>query len=98
MTVNFAPTSCLREQETRQEVRAPAGRGVAGRVRTTAEWVAYFRANAARRRPVPWQAGAEGPAGEPSAPARSLQARQLGGTLAGRPLRRAAARSRAPAG
>src|SRR5438874_9115726 len=71
---------------------APAGRGVAGRVRTTAEWLAYFRANAARLRPVPWRAGAEVTAAELSAIARSLQAWQLGETSDGRHLRRAAAR------
>jgi hypothetical protein len=67
-------------------------------VRTTAEWLAYFRANAARPRPVPWQAGAEVTAEELSPIARSLQAWQLGETSDGRHLRRAAARYGARAG
>ena len=63
----------------------------APRARSTAEWLAYFRANAARRRPIPWQAGADVAASQLAAIARSLQAWQLGETSDGRHLRAAAA-------
>jgi hypothetical protein len=59
---------------------------------TTAEWLVYFRDNAARLRPIPWQAGAEATAEELTSIARSSQAWQLGETSDGRHLRAAAAR------
>src|SRR5437870_3892829 len=61
-------------------------------MRTTAEWVGYFRTNAARWRPIPWQRGAEVTSAHLAAVARSLQAWQLGETSDGRHLRAAAAR------
>jgi hypothetical protein len=56
--------------------RAGAGEPEAAvrRVRTTAEWLAHFRRNAARHRPIPWEGGAGVTAAELSAIARSLQA------------------------
>ncbi len=60
--------------------------------RSTAEWVAYFRSNAVRSRPIPWRCGAEVTAAELAAIGRSLQAWQLGETSDGRHLRAAAAR------
>jgi hypothetical protein len=61
-------------------------------VRTAAEWVTFFRANAARCRPVPWGRGAEVTAGQLAAIARSLQGWQLGETSDGSHLRAVAAR------
>lgn len=61
-------------------------------VRATSEWVAYFRANLAECRAIPWERGAEVSAAELSAIARSLQAWQLGETSEGHHLRAAAAR------
>src|SRR5262249_23436083 len=55
-------------------------------------WVAYFRANAERCRPIPWECGACVTPAELAAIARSLQAWQLGETSDGRHLRAAAAR------
>src|SRR5437588_10327220 len=69
-----------------------------GRVRSTAEWLAYFRANAARCRPIPWEVGADVAAPQLAAIARSLQAWQLGETSDGRHLRAAAARHAARVG
>jgi hypothetical protein len=60
--------------------------------RRTADWVAYFRRNAARCRPIPWGCGAEVTVAELSAIGRSLQAWQLGETSDGRHLRAAAER------
>jgi hypothetical protein len=75
----------------------PEGRKAASpprspRVRSTAEWLAYFRANAAKRRPIPWEAGCEVAAPQLEAIARSLQGWQLGETSDGHHLRAAAAR------
>lgn len=56
-----------------------------------AEWLAWFRANAARCRPVPWERGAEVTPAELTAIARSLQGWQLGETSDGRHLWAAAA-------
>lgn len=62
------------------------------RVWTSGEWLAYFDANLARCRPIPWKRGAEATAAELAAITRSLQAWQLGETSDGRHLRAAAAR------
>ncbi|HEY8506673.1 MAG TPA: ferritin-like domain-containing protein [Gemmataceae bacterium] len=62
------------------------------RLLTSAEWVAYFRANLARCRPIPWERGAEVTPGELAAIARSLRGWQLGETSDGNHLRAAAAR------
>src|SRR4051794_20092422 len=61
-------------------------------VRTSIEWLAYFRANLAADPKVPWDRGAGVTPGELRAIARSLQAWQLGETSEGRHLRAAAAR------
>ncbi len=62
------------------------------RVRTSAEWRSYFRANLANERPIPWERGAEVTPAELDAITRSLQAWQLGETSDGRHLRAAANR------
>jgi hypothetical protein len=59
---------------------------------TSAEWVEYFRANAARAWGVPWHKGAGVTREELGAITRSLQAWQLGETSDGSHLRAAAAR------
>jgi hypothetical protein len=59
---------------------------------STAEWLAYFQANAARSRPIPWERGPEAPPEQIAAIARSLQAWQLGETSDGRHLLVAAVR------
>jgi hypothetical protein len=59
---------------------------------TGAEWLAHFRANAERPRPIPWIRGAGVSLAELAAVARSLQAWQLGETSDGRHLRAAAVR------
>jgi hypothetical protein len=53
------------------------------RLLTSAEWVAYFRANAAQVRPLLWGRGAEVTDEELAAISRSLQAWQLGETSDG---------------
>ena len=58
----------------------------------------YFRANAGRRRPIPWQAGGTVDASQLAAVGRSLQGWQLGETSEGRHLRAAAARYAARVG
>lgn len=62
------------------------------RLQTTAEWLAYFRANAAKCRPIPWEQGVQVTSAQLAALARSLQAWQLGETSDGCHLRAAAAR------
>lgn len=59
-------------------------------VRSSAEWVAYFQANAANLKEVPWHAGAGVTAEEIDRIAESLRAWQLGETSDGRHLLRAA--------
>ena len=78
--------------------RKPAPQGSTPRVlarrrcRTAAAWLAYFRRNAARCRPIPWEMGAQVTAEELTAVVCSLQAWQLGETSDGRHLLAAAAR------
>jgi hypothetical protein len=93
MVIYFETQSVLQNQ-------AIGGRParVPRRAWTTAQWLAYFRANAAPRRPVPWRYGAEVTAAELAAVGRSLQAWQLGETSDGRHLRAAAARYAANVG
>jgi hypothetical protein len=52
-------------------------------VRTSREWIAYFTANAANRRPIPWQLGAAVTEAELSEIAVSLRAWQLAETSDG---------------
>ena len=93
MAVGFETKSYLLYQVKKAETRTRTTETAAGnRPRTTAEWVAYFRANAAKDWPVLWDNGAEVTAEELHAIARSLQAWQLGETSEGRHLRAAAAR------
>jgi hypothetical protein len=61
-------------------------------VRTSAEWVAYFRANAARLLEIPWELGAGVTPEEVAVVVKSLRAWQLGETSDGAHLRAAAAR------
>lgn len=61
-------------------------------VRSSAEWVAYLQANAARRLDVPWEAGPELTADERAMIAASLAAWQLGETSDGSHLLAAARR------
>ncbi len=68
------------------------------RAGTTEAWLTYFRANAARHRPVPWEEGAGVTPEELLEIARSLQAWQLGETSEGGHLRAAAARYAARVG
>src|SRR4051812_26649114 len=68
---------------------APARRPA---VWTSARWVAYFHANAGRRRPVPWEDGAGVTVEEVAAITPSLRGWQLGETSDGRHLLTAAAR------
>jgi hypothetical protein len=68
-----------------------AGTAPLPRPRSGAEWAAYFRANAGRQRPVPWQTGAGATATELEAIAASLRGWQLGETSDGSHLRAAAA-------
>src|SRR5262249_9878366 len=68
------------------------------RVRTTADWLTYFRENAGRCRPIPWHRGAEATPAQLEAITRSLQAWQLGETSDGRHLRAASARYAARVG
>jgi hypothetical protein len=65
---------------------------------TTEAWVAYFRANAATERRIPWDSGAGVTVEELAAIGRSLQAWQLGETSEGHHLRTAAARYAARVG
>ena len=62
------------------------------RVRTSAEWVAHFEANAARLRFIPWEDGAGATDEETTAIADSLRAWQLGETSDGSHLLAAAER------
>jgi hypothetical protein len=61
-------------------------------IRTSVEWLAYFRANLADEPNIPWELGADVTADELAPISRSLQAWQLGETSDGRHLRAAAAR------
>jgi hypothetical protein len=85
MSVNFAVQS-------RSAVERRATTEVRFEPRTSAQWAAYFRANAAKQRLIAWERGAETAPAELAAIARSLQAWQLGETSDGRHLRAAATR------
>jgi hypothetical protein len=93
MAINFASQITLLKAPS--ETIRPNGTACShgyDRLWTAAEWVAYFRANLAACRPIPWDRGAEVTAGELDAIAQSLQGWQLGETSDGRHLRAAAAR------
>jgi hypothetical protein len=90
MTINFVSQSSLPESNTcpteeKRTHRLPREH----RPLTSAEWLAYFRANADRGRAVPWERGAEVTSSELTPIIRSLQ---LGETSDGSHLRAAAAR------
>jgi hypothetical protein len=87
MRLYFALKSTL----SRALVASPAARPPR-RPRTGAEWVAYFRANAGRHRPVPWRTGPRATPEELAAIVPSLRAWQLGETSDGNHLRAAAGR------
>src|SRR5258708_4199598 len=61
-------------------------------VRTSAEWVAYFRANNSDRLDIPWEAGCQLTTEERELIARSLPTWQLGESSDGRHLHGAAER------
>ena len=99
MVVDSASQSSLckdgnRPAQRETEFVSPSPR----RVRTSAEWFAYFQANAARHRPIPWEKGANVTPEELDTIARSLQAWQLGETSDGRHLYAAALRYAARVG
>jgi hypothetical protein len=100
MVLSFVVQRSLSNRDTKGEAAVPRWARVPApaRVRTAADWVAYFRANLATCRPIPWDRGAEVTTAELAAIARSLQAWQLGETSDGRHLRAAAARYAARAG
>jgi hypothetical protein len=80
-------------QETRSTLaRALPASGARLRPRTGIEWLAYFRENAGRQRPIPREASADIDPAEVAATASSLRAWQLGETSEGNHLRSAAAR------
>ena len=83
---SFVPQRSLQYGVQRRSVRGEAT--PLPRVRSTAEWLTYFRANAARRRPIPWEVGGKVNASQLAAIATSLQGWQLGETSEGRHLRR----------
>src|SRR4051812_34334471 len=93
MVTNFVRQSKLPRRSVGTEGVGASPRPAAGpRPLTSAQWLAYFRANAARPRPIPWGQGAGVPPEELAPVARSLQAWQLGEPSDGRHLRAAAAR------
>lgn len=61
-------------------------------IKTTQEWVTYYKHNASHQRPIPWSLGADTTTIEIGRIKRSLQAWQLGETSDGRHLMKAATR------
>jgi hypothetical protein len=88
VTQSYLPARGRTGDPRERAIRSPGSL----RLRTASEWLAYFTANAARFRPIPWERGAEAAPPEMAAIARSLQAWQRGETSDGRHLRAAAAR------
>ncbi len=88
--INFAQSSCCLSSDV--GLARASGRPGPRRAGTGAEWLEWFRSNAARCRPVPWERGAGVTSVELAAISRSLQAWQLGETSDGRHLWAAAAR------
>ncbi|MEU3013819.1 ferritin-like domain-containing protein [Nocardia asteroides] len=73
--------------EAKSAASAIGERAGARRVRSTGEWLAYFRQNALRQREIPWESAGIGASSAELAPLRrSLQAWQLGETSDGRHL------------
>jgi hypothetical protein len=92
MAISFASQITLPEmRKTVSHSEKASSLADVRRPRTAAEWVAYFRANLAECRPIPWERGAEVTPTELDAIAHSLQGWQLGETSDGRHLRAAAA-------
>jgi hypothetical protein len=91
MLVYSASQSNLLDPQCSRATRPPAGPPIR-RPRSGGQWLAYFRANAASPRPIPWEAGAAVTPAELDAIAASLRAWQLGETSEGNHLRAAAAR------
>jgi len=90
MPTAFAIQSPLPQvKSARPTARRPLARP---RPLSSVAWHRYFQANAARHRPIPWEAGAGASADERAAVAASLQAWQLGESSDGSHLRAAAAR------
>ncbi|SFM19578.1 ferritin-like domain-containing protein [Nocardia asteroides] len=74
-------------REAKSAASAIGERAGARRVRSTEEWLAYFRQNALRQREIPWESAGIGASSTELAPLRrSLQAWQLGETSDGRHL------------
>jgi hypothetical protein len=97
MRIGFVLQSYLLKSDRVPHRAAPADRSCR-RPLTTAEWLAYFDANLAKWRPIPWECGAQLSAAELAALAPSLQAWQLGESSDGTHLRAAAARHAAQVG
>ena len=91
MTVDFALETCHAPGSRTESLPADTP-AFARRVRSTAEWMRYFRANLRWCRAIPWETGAGVTVPELTAIARSLQAWQLGETSDGRHLLAAARR------
>jgi hypothetical protein len=94
MAICFAQQSYFGEEVSVAEprVRPPQKTRRHLMPKSSAEWVAYFQANALNGRGIPWERGAEVTNAERDAICHSLQAWQLGETSDGRHLRAAAAR------
>jgi hypothetical protein len=90
--INFTMQSNLLERIKSATPAVWARREDVVRPWTATEWVEYFRANAGKNRPIPWERGREASTAQLLVIARSLQAWQLGETSDGRHLRAAAAR------
>src|SRR5262249_40878307 len=98
VTIRFASQSISAKNNILVSRTESALSGFPSSMRTTADWLAYFRANAARVRPIPWEKGADVTPMQLNTIACSLQAWQLGETSDGRHLRAAAARYAAQVG
>jgi hypothetical protein len=61
-------------------------------IRTSQEWLTYYKHNASHQRPIPWSLGPDATPGEINEIKRSLQAWQLGETSDGHHLMKAATR------
>jgi hypothetical protein len=91
MSSSIVMQSTLQHPSTLAERKMPHG-PVLLRPRTGRDWLAYFRANTARLRPIPRETGPGATPAELAAIRASLQAWQLGETSDGKHLQAAAAR------